>query len=84
MIAFIIGVHLIVILLCALSSKIMLMLTRSNFVKARSLAALLTSAGIFVLYFVALGLVLKEFGKILFAAILEGLEKTQLEKSFGG
>ena len=50
-IGFIIGVHLIVILVRALGSKLMLILPRGTFVKARSLAGLLTSAAIFVLYY---------------------------------
>ena len=58
----IIGVHLIVILVRALGSRLMLVLPRRTFAKGRSLAGLLTSVAIFVLYFAAVGLVLKEFG----------------------
>ena len=58
----IIGLHLLVILVRALGSKLMLVLPRGTFDKGRSLAGLLTSVAIFVLYFAAVGLVLKEFG----------------------
>ena len=59
-IGFIIGVHLMVILVRALGSRFLLVLPRGTFAKGRSLAGLLTSAAIFVLYFAAVGLVLKE------------------------
>ena len=58
----IIGLHLMVILVRALGSRLMLVLPRGTFAKGRSLAGLLTSVAIFVLYFAAVGLVLKEFG----------------------
>jgi len=58
----IIGLHLMVILVRTLGSRLMLVLPRGTFAKGRSLAGLLTSVAIFVLYFAAVGLVLKEFG----------------------
>ncbi len=81
-IALIIGIHLIVILVRALGSRLMLVLPRGTYAKGRSLAGLLTSVAIFVLYFVAVGLVLKEFGVSL-AAYLASASVLGLAIGFG-
>ena len=54
--------HLLVILVRRTSSRLIRAMPESSFAKARTFTGLLTSVVIFVLYFVAVGLVLKEFG----------------------
>jgi small-conductance mechanosensitive channel len=60
--AFAAGAHLMVIIVRRLSGRLMTSLPRTSFAKIRSVTSLLTSMIIFVLYFGALGLVLREFG----------------------
>ncbi len=61
-IAAVIVVHLLVLILRRLSRRIMMALPRSTFARVRTISSLLTSIVIFVLYFSAVGLVLREFG----------------------
>jgi small conductance mechanosensitive channel len=61
-IAAVIVVHLLVLILRRLSRRIMIALPRSSFAKVRTISSLLTSIVIFIFYFSAVGLVLKEFG----------------------
>ncbi len=61
-IAVVIVVHLLVLVLRRLSRRIMIALPRSSFAKVRTISSLLTSIVIFILYFFAVGFVLKEFG----------------------
>ncbi len=61
-IAVVIGVHVAVLIIRAAGKRLMTAMPRRSFAKARSLLGLLTSIAIFVLYFAAVGFVLKEFG----------------------
>ncbi len=61
-IAFVGGVHVLVVLLRKFGTRIMNALNRTTFAKARSIISLLNSIVIFALYFAAVGLILKEFG----------------------
>jgi small conductance mechanosensitive channel len=61
-VAIVVGVHVVVIAVRALGSRLLSAIPRASFNKARSLASLATSFIIFGLYFTALGLVLNEFG----------------------
>jgi small conductance mechanosensitive channel len=61
-IAVVIGVHVTVLIIRAAGKRLMHIMPRRSFAKARSLLGLLTSITIFVLYFAAVGFVLKEFG----------------------
>ena len=61
-IAVVVGVHVAVLIIRAVGKRLMAAMPRRSFAKARSLLGLLTSIAIFVLYFGAVGFVLKEFG----------------------
>lgn len=61
-IAVVVGVHIGVLIIRAAGKRLMAAMPRRSFAKARSLLGLLTSIAIFVLYFGAVGFVLKEFG----------------------
>jgi len=61
-IAIVIVAHLAVVIVRKLSRRLMVALPRSSFAKMRTISSLMTSIIIFVLYFAAIGLVLKEFG----------------------
>jgi small conductance mechanosensitive channel len=61
-IAVVIGVHVAVLIIRGAGKRMMNALPRRSFARARSLLGLLTSIAIFVLYFAAVGFVLKEFG----------------------
>jgi small conductance mechanosensitive channel len=61
-IVIVIGLHLAVLAVRALGTRIMSAIPRASFTKVRSLAGLATSFVIFGLYFTALGLILNEFG----------------------
>jgi small conductance mechanosensitive channel len=61
-VAIVVGLHLTVIAVRALSKKILSSIPPASFNKVRSLAGLATSFVVFGLYFTALGLVLNEFG----------------------
>lgn len=61
-IAVVIGVHLVVIVVRMISKRLMLAIPAKSFAKVRSVASLFTSIAIFLLYFGAIGVVLKEFG----------------------
>lgn len=58
----VVAAHLAVVIVRKLSQRLMVALPRASFAKGRTIASLLTSIVIFVLYFAAVGLVLKEFG----------------------
>ena len=57
-----VGVHLAVIIIRSLSKRLMSALTNRSFSKVRSILGLLTRISIFILYFAAVGILLKEFG----------------------
>jgi small conductance mechanosensitive channel len=61
-IALVIAAHLVVVMVRKLGQRVMVTLPRSSFAKMRTISSLLTSIVIFILYFSAVGLVLKEFG----------------------
>jgi small conductance mechanosensitive channel len=61
-VAILIGLHLAVICVRVLGTRLLSAIPRASFTKVRSLAGLATSFIIFGLYFTALGLVLNEFG----------------------
>lgn len=61
-IAIVVGAHLMVLVVRKAGTRLMKAWPKATFAKARSVASLLTSAAIFLLYFSAIGLVLKEFG----------------------
>ena len=61
-IAIVIAAHLMVVLVRKLGQRLMAAMPRSSYAKLRTIFSLLTSVIIFILYFVAVGLVLKEFG----------------------
>jgi small conductance mechanosensitive channel len=61
-IAVVIAAHLVVVMVRKLGQRVMVALPRSSFAKMRTISSLLTSIVIFILYFGAVGLVLKEFG----------------------
>jgi small conductance mechanosensitive channel len=61
-IAVVVGAHLVVIIVRYISKRLMSATPTQSFVKFRSIASLFTSVIIFLLYFGATGLVLKEFG----------------------
>jgi small conductance mechanosensitive channel len=61
-VAVVIMAHLVVIMVRKLGRRVMIALPRSSFAKARTVSSLLTSIVIFILYFSAVGLVLREFG----------------------
>ena len=61
-IAFVIGIHALVVVLRKFGARTMKALHKTTFAKARSIFSLLNSVVIFVLYFAAIGLLLKEFG----------------------
>ena len=61
-VAIVIIAHLAVLIVRKLSRRLMLALPRSSFTKMRTISSLMTSIVIFVLYFGAIGMVLKEFG----------------------
>jgi small conductance mechanosensitive channel len=61
-IAVVVGVHVAVLIIKAAGKRLMTAMPRRSFAKARSLLGLLTSIAIFILYFAAVGYVLKEFG----------------------
>jgi small conductance mechanosensitive channel len=61
-IAVAIGVHLAVIIIRAFGKRLASAMPRRSFAKVRSISGLLTRIAIFILYFAAVGIVLKEFG----------------------
>ena len=61
-IAVVIAAHLMVVIVRKLGQRVMAAMPKSSYAKLRTLFSLLTSVIIFILYFVAVGLVLKEFG----------------------
>ena len=61
-IAVVVAAHFVVVMVRNLGRRLMVALPRSSFAKVRTISSLLTSIVIFVLYFAAVGLVLKEFG----------------------
>jgi hypothetical protein len=60
-IAVVIAAHLVVVMVRKLGQRVTVALPRSSFAKMRTISSLLTSIVIFILYFGAVGLVLKEF-----------------------
>lgn len=58
----VIAAHLVVVMVRKLGRRLTVALPRSSFAKVRTISSLLTSILIFILYFSAVGLVLKEFG----------------------
>ena len=61
-IAVVIAAHLVVVMVRKFGRRLMVALPRSSFAKMRTVSSLLTSIVIFILYFSAVGLVLREFG----------------------
>ena len=61
-IAVVIAAHVIVVIVRKLGTRTMSALHKTSFAKARSIFSLLNSIAIFVLYFAAIGFILKEFG----------------------
>ena len=61
-VAVIVGVHIIAIAVRHLSNEFKSLATGSRLSKPKTIVSLGTSMAIFVLYFVAVGLILKEFG----------------------
>jgi small conductance mechanosensitive channel len=61
-IAVAIGAHLAVIMIRAIVKRLMAVIPNRSFAKVRSILGLLTRISIFILYFAAVGIVLKEFG----------------------
>ena len=57
-----VGVHLTVIMIRAIGKRLMAAMPSRSLAKVRSILGLLTSISIFILYFAAVGIVLKEFG----------------------
>jgi small conductance mechanosensitive channel len=58
----VIAVHLVMVIVHKLSRRVMVALPSSSYAKMRTVSSLLTSIVIFILYFTAVGFVLKEFG----------------------
>jgi hypothetical protein len=58
----VIAAHLVVVMVRKLGQRVMVALPGSSFAKMRTVSSLLTSIVIFLLYFTAVGLVLREFG----------------------
>ena len=81
-IAIVIVAHLSVLIVRKLSRRLMVALPRSSFAKMRTISSLMTSIIIFILYFAAIGLVLKEFGVSL-AAYLASASVLGLAIGFG-
>ncbi len=61
-IVIVVGVHVLVVLLRKSGTRLMNALHKTAFAKARSIISLLNSILIFVLYFAAIGFILREFG----------------------
>ena len=57
-----VGVHLTVIMIRAIGKRLMAVMPSRSLAKVRSILGLLNSISIFILYFAAVGIVLKEFG----------------------
>jgi small conductance mechanosensitive channel len=61
-IAVVIAAHLVVVVVRKIGQRVVVALPGSSFAKVRTISSLLTSIVIFLLYFTAVGLVLREFG----------------------
>ena len=76
------GSHILVILVRAISERLMAKLSTSTYSKAKSVLSLVTSTLVSILYFGALGLILKEFG-VPVAAYLASASVVGLAIGFG-
>ena len=81
-IAIAIGAHLLVLAVKMLGQHLMKAMPKPAFAKGRSIISLLTSTAIFLLYFGAVGLILKEFGVSL-TAYLASASVVGLATGFG-